>query len=362
MFNWLKRNVSISSNLSTLTRGRVSSIEPLKEKFNPIDYNSMNYLFQGEPWIEWILNKKIHISLYLRMHRDQPEIQTHQERLSHGFARSLFYGHGLLLHNYDTIYEINVDEWIQGKLNPWKNNKPSEWIIEINNMMYIDPKKSGKNRIKFKQNLTNNDMVNHLMEYVPLLNTQSQPKNYTIEPWLNVWIPDRTIPWYSNVEYNPNVKHYCIVDCGTSKVPAPVQPELVTLKDVAYILFDENGYIIAQQSAKLSINHPYSSFLFFIQWMTLLKQFNAEIISYNGGFDAVVLSRWPYNPCVKQMLNLWNHDLMYMVQQYLKSPKACSLSHAYKTILKKDFDKKWHISINDCLGSKELFLYIINQK
>ncbi len=324
-------------------------------------YNSMHTSFQGEPLCQWITKRKSHISLYLSIHRDYPEIQSENERISHNFSRSLFYGHGLLLSDYNDSTTMIIDDWFHSKIHPWENNEKN-WKIDIQDVSLIQFNKSGDGIIEMDGRLSHLDIAKFLLLYVPILQSRILPLNHTPEPWLSVYVPNHSHSWYGGIEYDSQKKYYCIIDSGTTRGKGMVQPEQVTLKDVAYILCDNTGFIIAQQTATFSLNHPLSSFLFFLQFMSLLHFYKAEIVAYNGAFDATVLSRWPYNPCVKQMLSVWNYDVMYMTKNHLNIPKCCSLAHSYKSIFKKDFDKKFHVSINDCLATKELFIFLINQK
>ena len=356
---------------TTTSTPAVNSVFLLKDWASPTVKPSMSTCFQGIPWIDWTLKKKDLIPAYLFSHLDQPDIQTEHERIHHNFSRSLFYTHGMLLFDRKTIPNtipwIDTDEWIQSKLYPWKQSYNNNWHLNIRH-------RSIKVPYKEKINLSNLDEVtvelpltiktcNQVAEFLtslPLLEHHFQPTNYTIKPLIDIILPLK--PYLRLLPRDETKKYYCVVDVGTTRGPSPVQPENVMLKDIAWILFDQDGNTIIEQTMNASLAHPFSSYLFFLHWITVLQHYQAEIAAYNGAFDATVLCRWPYNPVATQLLSLWNHDVMYMAQNHLKSNKSCSLDTAYTKILKKKFDLKWHISINDCIGTKNLFIHLINQK
>lgn len=324
-------------------------------------------LFQGVPWIDWVQAKKEHIPIYLFTHFDRPEIQTESQRISNSFARSLFYTHGLLLFDRTSIEKpiptLNVSRWFEKKLNPSTNFTTSYRYIKSSDNKWTQHWNTKKYPLSSVSWAIPDHWTNyHIAQFLASLKlheTHHQPLNYTIGPQLEVVLSLRGMhvqPGFCPWAKDPLKKYFMVIDTGTSKVSGVVQPELVTMKDVAYILFDSTGKTLVEQTMKCSLTNPEDSYLFFLHMALLLRDYEAEIVAYNGAFDSVVLSRWPFNPVVEQLLSVWNHDVMYMVMKHFDQSKACSLSTAYQKIMGSDASWKWHVSLNDCRGTKELFL------
>jgi hypothetical protein len=347
---------------------------------------SMLTLFQGRSWVEWLIQKKEFISLYLFTHFDQPMIQTDQQRISHSFSRALFYGHGLCLfqRNPDPSFYlipshcipslVPIETWFQQKMIPWNPSHTQTTITlydlrlkQFWNSKQFYLKTSSAPNVGCPWTVPSQWTSMQLSLFLSSLHIEqiySQPTNYTTTPLIDVCLNSTpsAIPLLG-VPRDLNRNYYMVIDVGTSHCPGLVQPEQVTLKDIAYILFDDTGKTLVEQTIKISSDQPVSSYLFFLQLATLLRDYQAEIVAYNGAFDAVVLSRWMYNPVVTHLLNVWNHDVQYMVMNRLKTDRACKLSTAYTKILKREPEwKKWHISINDCQGTKEIFCHLLSSK
>lgn len=94
----------------------------------------------------------------------------------------------------------------------------------------------------------------------------------------------------------------------------------------------------------------------------MLNYYHAQIVAYNGAFDAVVLSRFKFNPIVDLMLSVWNYDVMYMSMLWLSRSRALTLGKCYEAVIGYPFSKEFHISINDCEATRDIFFKILECK
>lgn len=327
---------------------------------------SMQTTFQGTSWVDWVLLKQTFVGIHLFTHFDIPEIQTEHARKTNSFARNLFYTHGLLLFNRsmtDTVTclpQIDVDSWISRKLHPHDVLQKDTWIVAVRNPALVSKDMKPMKQVHH-YTLPKHWACNQVAHHLASLNIENfihHPGNYTCEPVLDLYVSNTAFK--TRPEPDRSTVYYIAIDVGTTKCSTPTQPETVLLKDAAWILFNRKGQEITRQTIQFSTQQPVTSYLFFIELASVIAHYQAEIVAYNGAFDAIVLSRWCYNPVVSYMLSVWNHDVMYMAMNYQKADRVCGLETAYKNILHKEFGKKWHVSINDCEGTKELFLYLMN--
>lgn len=322
---------------------------------------SMKTLFQNETWGDWVMVKKPFVSIHLFTHLDIPEIQNDYTRKTNSFARSLFYTHGMLIFERSlmpSIPTVDVQKWMHRKLYPYHFIQQNKWRVSIRDSGLINkPFKyvQTPDIYELPSSWSSIQVAQHLTT-LNLENVSHYPVNYTMEPILDLWVSSHHL---ALPPPDTGRKYYVVIDVGTSKCTGPVQPENVRLKDAAWILFDDSGKEVLRQTVKFSLQYPLSSYLFFIHLASVLFHFKAEIVAYNGAFDAVVLSRWPFNPVVSQILSVWNYDVMYMAMTFLHQDKVCSLGNTFKKILGKDFEKEWHVSINDCEGTQRLFLHLM---
>jgi hypothetical protein len=317
----------------------------------------MSILFKGLPWRQWIVQKEQYLIKHIDTHLDEPEIQTLPERKTNSYQRSLFYAHGMI--RYPT--DFNIHTYATGKINPWDGNKSAKWKIIIRDPTYLSYLKKYKIKtnsslsqciVEFQNDMTNEQLATILSSFP--LQTFEQKYNYTIENPIDLLFPTKSVIPIDNTK-----KYYCFVDTGTTRSDTVVLPELLIMKDIAYVISDQDGTIVAQNTCSINMSQQVSINLFFIQWLHLLYQYRAEIVAYNGAFDAVMLSRYNYNPISSQLLKLWNHDCMYITQLYLNLAKPCSLENAYKKCFEKDPPLKLHISINDAITTKDVFCFLI---
>ena len=257
--------------------------------------------------------------------------------------------------------DFNIHTYATGKINPWDGNKSAKWKIIIRDPTYLSYLKKYKIKtnsslsqciVEFQNDMTNEQLATILSSFP--LQTFEQKYNYTIENPIDLLFPTKSVIPIDNTK-----KYYCFVDTGTTRSDTVVLPELLIMKDIAYVISDQDGTIVAQNTCSINMSQQVSINLFFIQWLHLLYQYRAEIVAYNGAFDAVMLSRYNYNPISSQLLKLWNHDCMYITQLYLNLAKPCSLENAYNKCFEKDPPLKLHISINDAITTKDVFCFLI---
>jgi hypothetical protein len=180
-----------------------------------------------------------------------------------------------------------------------------------------------------------------------------QPTEHTYLPYLQLHLPVT----------NPiSSEQYLFMDISTTKNSSTPIPcvETVYLKNCAWILTDEKG---TELNSRLWIpsNKVQEHFDFYLEIGHMLANNpQLNIVAYNGAFDCPVLMRQMANPVTRLMTSRWTYDVMRMVKD-LKGGYFQSLSNSFREFCPNQPEPKWHESLDDCFGTKEVFFAIKNE-